>query len=128
MNITLLKSKIHRATVTETELGYMGSISVDSRLLEAAGFYEHEKALVVDVDNGNRFETYCLKARPNSGVVCLNGAAARLVSRGDKVIIMSFAQMTPQEAESHKPKVVFVDDGNVPLSVSSDEADGRISV
>jgi aspartate 1-decarboxylase len=112
MEISLLKSKIHRATVTQTELGYVGSITLDALLLRAAGLCEYEKVLVVDVDNGGRFETYCIGGPEGSGTVCVNGAAARLVARGDRLIVMAFGLLGPDEARGHRPLVVFVDDAN----------------
>ena len=112
MTIEMLKSKIHRATVVQAELDYVGSITVDADLLEAAGIYEYEKVQVVDVNNGNRLETYTIAGERGSGMICLNGAAARCVSVGDKVIIMSYAAMTAEEAKEFSPKVVFVNDDN----------------
>ena len=98
MTVTMLKSKIHRATVTQAELDYVGSITVDVDLLEQAGIFEYEKVQIADVDNGNRFETYVIAGERESGVICLNGAAARCVNNGDKVIIMAYAQMDAQPA------------------------------
>lgn len=112
MTITMLKSKIHRATVTEAQVNYIGSITVDTDLLEAAGILEYEKVQVVNITNGNRLETYTIAGKPGSGVICLNGAAAKLCSKGDKVIIMAYAQMDREEAEEFKPRVVFVDKEN----------------
>jgi aspartate 1-decarboxylase len=113
MIISLLKAKIHRATVTQTDISYMGSITIDQELMDAAGILEYEKVLVVDLNNGNRLETYCLKGKAGSGTVCLNGAAARLIAKGDKVIIMAFCAKTPDEAKNgHTPTVVFVDENN----------------
>ena len=126
MQITLLKSKIHRATVTQAELDYVGSVTIDSALLREAGIMEYEKVQIVDIDNGNRFETYTIAGEENSGVICLNGAAARMVSTGDKVIIMSYAQMTPEEIKDNKPKVVFVDDDNNITRVTNYEKHGRL--
>lgn len=127
MNITMLKGKIHRATVTQAELNYVGSITVDSELLEAAGILEYEYVQIVDVENGNRFETYTIAGEPGSGMICLNGAAARQVMVGDHVIIMSYAQMTPEEAKDHKPYVVFVDDNNHAAKVSRYEKHGLLT-
>ncbi len=112
MNITLLSGKIHRATVTQAELNYVGSITIDVELLEAAGIMEYEKVCVVNINNGNRLETYTIAGEKGSGTICLNGAAARNAQVGDKVIIMAYAQMTREEALNHKPNVVFVDDNN----------------
>lgn len=125
MQITLLKSKIHRAVVTQAEPDYIGSITVDEELLEAAGIYEYEKVQVADVDNGNRLETYTIAGERGSGVICLNGAAAKCVETGDKVIIMAYAQMSPEEAEKNPPKVVFVDEKNKITKVASYEKHGR---
>ena len=100
MNITMLKGKIHRATVTQAELNYVGSITVDADLLDAAGILEYEAVQVVNIANGNRFLTYTIAGERGSGVICLNGAAARQAQTGDKVILMSYAQVTPEEAVS----------------------------
>ena len=112
MQITMLKGKIHRAVVTQSELNYIGSITIDPVLMEAAGIYEYEKVQVVDIDNGNRLETYTIAGEKNSGMVCLNGAAARCVPTGDHVIIMSYCQLDDSLVSSHKPNVVFVDSDN----------------
>ena len=126
MEITMLKGKIHRATVTQAELNYVGSITVDSALLKAAGILEYEKVQVVDIDNGSRLETYTIAGEAGSGVICLNGAAARCVDVGDKVIIMAYCNMTPDEAKTHKPSVVFVNDENKIKKVSEYEKHGEI--
>ncbi len=97
----MLKGKIHRATVVQAELNYVGSITVDMDLLDAAGILEYEKVQIVDIDNGSRFETYTIAGERGSGMICLNGAAARCVSTGDKIIIMSYAQMTPEEVKNN---------------------------
>ncbi|KGG79424.1 L-aspartate 1-decarboxylase, partial [Caloranaerobacter azorensis H53214] len=112
MMINLFKSKIHRATVTEANLNYVGSITIDEALMEAAGIIENERVQVVNINNGARLETYVIKGERNSGVICLNGAAARLVQPGDKVIIMAYCWVDKDEAEKLKPKVVFVDENN----------------
>mgnify|MGYP000719825450 FL=1 len=112
MTVEMLKGKIHRATVVQAELDYVGSITVDEELLEAAGIMEYEKVQIVDVNNGSRFETYTICGKRGSGMICLNGAAARCVSNGDKIIIMCYAQYEAKEAKEHKPQVVFVDDTN----------------
>ena len=112
MTIEMLKGKIHRATVVQAELDYVGSITVDEELLEAAGILEYEKVQIVDVNNGSRFETYTICGKRGSGMICLNGAAARCVSTGDKIIIMAYAGYEPEEARIHKPAVVFVDEEN----------------
>lgn len=112
MLLEILKSKIHCATVTEANINYMGSITIDEALMEASGIVEGEKVQIVDNNNGQRFETYVIKGERSSGCICLNGAAARLVLPGDKVIIMSFALMTPDEAKQTHPQVVFPDKDN----------------
>ena len=112
MEITLLKAKIHRAVVKQADLDYVGSITIDSDLLRESGILEYEKVEIADIDNGNRFETYAIAGEAGSGIICLNGAAARCVSEGDKIIIMAYAQMTPEEARNHKPTVIFVDEDN----------------
>ena len=112
MELTLLKAKIHRATVTQADLDYVGSITIDSNLLAESGIMEYEMVAIADIDNGSRFETYIIAGEAGSGIICLNGAAAKCVNVGDKVIIMAYAQMTPEEAKTHKPTVLFVDDGN----------------
>ena len=126
MNITLLKGKIHRATVVQAELDYVGSITIDEALMDAAGIMEYEQVQIVDVNNGSRFTTYVIAGERGSGLICLNGAAARQVSVGDKVIIMCYAQMTPEEAESHAPKVVFVDDDNRISKTTRYEKHGKL--
>ena len=110
MHIKMLKGKIHRAKVTQAELNYVGSITVDPVLMKAAGIYEYEYVQVVNIENGNRFETYTISGEPNSGMICLNGAAARMVLPGDHVIIMAYCSLEEKEIKNHKPKVVFVND------------------
>lgn len=112
MQLTILKGKIHRATVIQAELDYVGSITVDPDLLEASGILEYEQVQIVDIDNGSRFETYTIAGERGSGMICLNGAAARCVQVKDKIIIMSYASMTPEEAKENRPNVVFVDENN----------------
>ena len=112
MMIEVLKSKLHCVTVTEANLNYMGSITIDEDLMDAANLIAGEKVQVVDNNNGERFETYIIKGERGSGCICLNGAAAKCVNVGDKVIIMAYAYMTPEEAKSHKPTVLFVDENN----------------
>ena len=112
MLLNLLKAKIHRATVTDANVAYEGSITVDRQLLEASGIHVHEQVHVVDVDNGERFVTYVIEGEPGSGVLCVNGAAARLVSPGDRVIVIAYCHATAEEAKSHQPRVVFVDEEN----------------
>ncbi|WP_027438316.1 aspartate 1-decarboxylase [Lachnospira multipara] len=126
MNLTMLKGKIHRAVVTQAELNYVGSITIDSELLEAAGILEYEMVQIVDVQNGNRFETYTIAGEPGSGMICLNGAAARQVSVGDNVIIMCYAHYNEEEARSHKPKVVFVDEHNKATRITNYEKHGEL--
>ena len=126
MTLEILKSKIHRATVTQAELNYVGSITVDEALMKASGIVEYEKVQIADVDNGARFETYVIAGEEGSGIICLNGAAARMVSTGDKVIIMSYAQMTPEEVKDNPPKVVFVDENNKITSVTRYEKHGAL--
>jgi aspartate 1-decarboxylase len=112
MLIHVLKSKIHRATVTEANLNYAGSVTIDESLMLAANLIEGEKVQVVNNNNGERFETYVIKGEKNSGVICLNGAAARKVQTGDILIIMSFALMTPEEARNFKPANAYPDGNN----------------
>ncbi len=121
MYLTMLKSKIHRAVVTGADLNYMGSITIDEALLEAADILPNEKVQVVNNNNGCRFETYVIKGPRESGVVCLNGAAARLVQPGDLVIIISYALMEQREASSYKPAVVMVDGRNKITDVKQGE-------
>jgi len=116
MEIELLKAKIHRATVTQANLQYEGSITLDPQLMDQVGIVNHEKVSIYDINNGNRFDTYVIKGEPGSGVVCLNGAAARLVQPGDLVIICAYCRMTPKEADAWEPKVVMVDANNRPLA------------
>lgn len=109
MYVEVVKSKIHRVTVTEANLNYIGSITIDSALMEAANLIPGEKVAIVDNNNGERFETYVIPGEPHSGMICLNGAAARKVQLGDIVIIMSYAWMDFEEAKHFKPAVVFPD-------------------
>ena len=127
MIYNMLKGKIHRAVVKQAELNYVGSITVDPVLMDAAGILEYELVQIVDVENGNRFETYTITGEPGSGMICLNGAAARQVLTGDHVIIMCYAQMTPEEAREHKPKVVFVDEENQIKQVANYEKHGKLA-
>jgi len=110
MNITMMKSKIHRATVTQADLTYEGSVSIDPKLIEAGGFFLNEKVDILNCNNGQRFSTYIIAGGP--GEICLNGAAARLVQPGDIVIIVSYMACDLNEARQHKPQVVFVDEKN----------------
>lgn len=127
MNITMLKGKIHRARVTQAELHYVGSITVDPVLMEAAGILEYEKVQIVDIENGNRFETYTIAGEENSGMICLNGAAARQVQVGDHIILMAYCDLTPEEAAVHRPNVVFVDGENRISRVSAYEKHGQLA-
>ena len=127
MTLEMLKSKIHRAVVTQAELNYVGSITVDEALMKASGIVEYEKVQIADVDNGARFETYVIAGEEGSGIICLNGAAARMVSTGDKVIIMSYAQMTPEEVKDNPPKVVFGAEHNTSTSVTRYEKHGALT-
>ena len=112
MLVNMMKSKIHRATVTEAVLAYEGSITVDQDLLDAAGMFENERVQVLNMSNGTRLETYTISGKRGSGVICLNGPAARLGYPGDEVVIVAYALMTPEEAAKHKPTVVLVDKQN----------------
>lgn len=127
MTLTMLKSKIHRATVVEANIDYVGSITVDPDLLEASGILEYEKVAVVDVTNGARLETYTIEGERGSGMICLNGAAAKLINKGDTVIIMAYAQVSEDEAKTMNPKVVFVDENNKPVDVKNYERHGIIA-
>ena len=109
MMLEMLKSKIHRVSVTEARLDYIGSITIDSLLLDAAGILPGERVYIVDNNTGERLDTYAIAGEPGSGVICLNGAAARKVQVGDVVIIMAYAQMSPEEAATFRPKVIFPD-------------------
>lgn len=112
MEIEVLKSKIHRAVITEANLNYVGSLTLDSNLMEAANLIENEKIQIVNVNNGTRIETYLIKGRPGSGVCCLNGPAARQGAVGDTVIIISYATMDFEEAKKFKPSIIFPKEGN----------------
>ena len=126
MTIQMLKSKIHRATVVQAELDYVGSITVDEELLEAAGIREYEKVQIVDINNGERFETYTIAGERGSKMICLNGAAARCVSVNDKIIIMAYGDMTEEEAKEHKPTVVCVNDDNSIARITNYEKHGKL--
>lgn len=123
---TLMKSKIHRATVTEANLNYVGSITIDRDLMEAADIFENEKVQIVNNNNGARLETYVIPGPRGSGTICLNGAAARLVQPGDTVIIISYAMMDAEEMVNHKPTVVFVNDVNKPVQTVKQEVHATI--
>ncbi len=123
---TMLKSKIHRATVTEANLNYVGSVTIDETLMKRADILPNEKVQIVNNNNGARFETYVIKGRPGSGVICLNGAAARLVQPGDNVIIISYGVYDNREAADYTPTLVFVDEKNRITSVEYGETEGEI--
>ena len=112
MFVTILKSKLHRVRVTQAELNYVGSITIDENLMEAAGILENEQVHIVNNNNGERLVTYVIKGERGTGIICLNGAAARRAQVGDIIIIISYAMMTTDEARTHKPTVVFPDDNN----------------
>ena len=120
----MFHGKIHRATVTEANLEYMGSVTIDRDLMEQAGILAGERVQIVDNNNGNRLETYTIAGPSGSGIICLNGAAARKVTVGDKVIIIAYAQMTAEEAANFVPKVVMVDDNNRTLKTLNQEIHG----
>ncbi|MCH4889009.1 aspartate 1-decarboxylase [Acidaminobacter sp. JC074] len=126
MLLNMFKGKIHRATVTEANLNYVGSITIDADLLKASGIIPGERVQIVNNNNGARLETYVIKGEPGSGVICLNGAAARLVQPGDSVIIIAYAMMTPEEAENFEPMVVFVDEDNKITETAHEEKHGDI--
>ncbi len=123
---TMMKSKLHRATVTEANLNYVGSITIDEDLMDAADLLENEKVQIVNNNNGARFETYVITGPRGSGVICLNGAAARQVQPGDKVIIISYAAMTTEEARAHKPIVTILDEANKPVKLLTEELHATI--
>ena len=112
MFIHLFRAKLHRVTVTEANLNYMGSITIDENLLDASGMLPHEKVQIVNINNGERFETYIIKGERGSGQICLNGPAARLVQLGDKIIVIAYAMMTIEESKNFTPVVVYVYESN----------------
>ena len=116
MTRNMMKSKIHRATVTDADLNYVGSITIDRELMEAADLLEYEHVHVVNINNGARFETYVIEGEPGSRTICLNGAAARLAQPGDKVIVISYATYDEAELADHMPKIVLVDETNTPVT------------
>lgn len=126
MEISMLKSKIHRATITEAKLNYIGSITIDEDLMDAANLFEYEHVHIVNVNSGSRIETYVIAGERGSGVICLNGAAARSGQEGDYVIIMSYANMSPEEVDQNAPHVVFVDDNNHITKISRYERHGSL--
>ena len=115
MLLTMLKAKLHRATVTEANLNYTGSITIDRHLMDESGLLPHEKVQIVNINNGARFETYVIEGPRNSGIICLNGAAARLVQPGDKIFVMAYVQLTPEEANGFEPRVLLLNDDNTIL-------------
>lgn len=117
MKLTMFKSKLHQMRVTEANLMYEGSITIDQDLLDAANLLPYEKVQVVNINNGSRLETYTIPGERGSRVCCLNGAAARLTQVDDRIIVISYAEMTPEEAKEHKPRVVIVDENNDPKQV-----------
>ena len=127
MFIEVLKSKIHRVTVTEADLDYIGSITIDEELLEASGIIENQKVEIYNISNGERFATYTIAGERGSGIICLNGAAARCACVGDKIILMAYCQMTPEEAREHKPSVVFLGEGNKIERITDYEKHGVIA-
>ncbi len=116
MLICILKSKIHRATVTGAEIDYAGSISIDKNLMEHAEIFPYERVLIVSLDSGERLETYVIEGERNSGEICMNGAAARKILKGEKIIILSFAYVGEKEVSGHRPKVVYVNNKNEIIS------------
>ena len=126
MQLTMLKSKIHRATVIQSNLNYVGSITIDKNLMEAADLFEYEQVHIVDIQNGERFITYVIQGARGSGLICLNGAAARRVQIGDKIIIMSYANISKEEIGKYNPKIVFVNDENKIIEKSKKENHGEI--
>jgi aspartate 1-decarboxylase len=124
MQITILKAKIHRAKITQADLNYVGSITIDEHLMTESGILEYEKVKIVNINNGNRFETYVIKGDKNSGIVCVNGAAARLVSVGDIIIVMCYCHLDPQEVALHKPKILLMNENNSINSVENNEKHG----
>ncbi|MDE6003951.1 MAG: aspartate 1-decarboxylase [Oscillospiraceae bacterium] len=126
MHLSMLKSKIHRAVITQAELNYVGSITIDEDLMKSAGLYEYEHVHIVNINSGSRIETYVIAGERGSGVICLNGAAARSGQKGDKIIIMSYANLSPEEISCHRPKVVFVDDNNKIIKIADYEKHGKL--
>ncbi len=126
MELTILKSKIHRATVMQSNLNYVGSITIDKNLMDAADLFEYEQVHIVDIENGERFITYVIQGARGSGLICLNGAAARRVQVGDKIIIMSYANISKEETRKYNPKIVFVNNENEIIEKSKKENHGEI--
>ncbi|RQD68090.1 MAG: aspartate 1-decarboxylase [Tindallia sp. MSAO_Bac2] len=126
MLLNMFKGKIHRATITEANLNYVGSITIDKELLDQSGILPGEKVQVVNNNNGQRLETYVIEGTRNSGMICLNGAAARLVQPGDTCIIIAYCWLSEEEAREYKPKIVFVDENNTPVEIADEEKHGDI--
>ena len=126
MQLSVLKSKIHRAVITQAELNYVGSITIDENLMQASGIYEYEHVHVVNVNSGSRIETYVIAGEAGSGTICLNGAAARSGQKGDCIIIMAYASMTPEELGQHHPRVVFVNEKNQIVQTADYETHGEL--
>ena len=127
MTVTMLAGKIHRATVTQADLDYVGSITIDEDLLDAAHILEYQRVEIANLANGERFATYIIAGERGSGIICLNGAAAHCATPGDKIIIMAYAELEPAEAKAAKPAVVFVDDDNKPTRVTDYEKHGLLA-
>lgn len=127
MTVTMLAGKIHRATVTQADLDYVGSITIDEDLLDAAHILEYQRVEIANLANGERFATYTIAGERGSGIICLNGAAAHCATPGDKIIIMAYAELEPAEAKAAKPAVVFVDDDNKPTRVIDYEKHGLLA-
>lgn len=127
MFLTMFKSKLHRATVTEANINYVGSVTIDKELLDKSGILAGEKVQIVNINNGERLETYTIEGEYGSGMICLNGAAARLVQPGDKVIIIAYVMMDEKEAREFKPKVLILDDNNKVVKVKDKEEHGKTS-
>jgi len=125
MTVTMFKSKLHHLKVTEADLYYEGSITIDQDLLDQAGLFAYEKVQVVNVNNGSRLETYTIPGPRGSRIVCMNGPAARITAVGDRVIVISYAQMTPEEALLHKPRIVVVDKDNEPIRILEESVYGQ---
>lgn len=127
MTVTMLAGKIHRVTVTQADLDYVGSITIDEDLLDAAHILEYQRVEIANLANGERFATYTIAGERGSGIICLNGAAAHCATPGDKIIIMAYAELEPAEAKAAKPAVVFVDDDNKPTRVTDYEKHGLLA-
>lgn len=128
MFVNIMKSKIHRARVTEANLNYVGSITIDEDLMDTADLMKNEKVQIVNNNNGNRFETYVIPGERGSGMICLNGAAARLVHPGDVIIIISYGMFEKNEAKQYNPRIVFVDENNKVAEIKDEEKHGQIHI